>query len=566
MKRRPGWNPRQSFWFVSVLGVVVWAGFGRLVAHAQDKNEEEPSRAVPLIKSDPLPKPHVSSLIEPPIKVEGKLGEFVRAVHARAHKRWAGGFIRMVEERLPKNNPLNDMKRRMVLQIAATREGNIASLRAISRSGVRDMDDAIMEIVRESVPWPAPPDEALSDDGRVYVTWAFHRDARLCSEIQVVQRESPLHEAIPRLMAQGRTAEAWRRVQGAATTSAEPGLSMYARLFLAQAMSNPRVAPAAAVALYGTGDTSGLELIQNTVRSGTLEMASLAAAALIRSKQPICPFIQDNLTKGTGPVLDTAMAIVAQRFEAACVPAVIAVFNNQKNPVPVRLQALKMLGESSEPSARAALDAAANDPAPAIKAVGLLASVKPASGKAAVFKLVPFLRDDSVDIRAAAAAGVVRANGDGSLDALYLLFKETDPKPYEWVAAELGKYSTDATGQLLLKILKKDEPRAHRAAAQALAARTDALAKNAVAGFASDPDAEVKALAAPAKPPTLDELGRQALSAPLPAGRKAYKTLAGNMAGRPAAQAWLLAKFLELDPITQAEVLGEWLVPPRSSS
>ena len=40
-------------------------------------------------------------------------------------------------------------------------------------------------------------------------------------------------------------------------------------------------------------------------------------------------------------------------------------------------------------------------------------------------------------MRAAAAAGVVRAGGDTNLDDLYVLFKDTDPRPAAGGAAEL---------------------------------------------------------------------------------------------------------------------------------
>src|SRR5204863_7747929 len=92
-------------------------------------------------------------------------------------------------------------------------------------------------------------------------------------------------------------------------------------------------------------------------------------------------------------------------------------------------------------------------------------------------RLTPFLRDKAVEVRGAASAGMVRAAGDLALDQLYLLGKETDPRPAQWVAAELGQYATAATAEFLGKLLKRDNLDIQIAAAQALAARPDAAAR-----------------------------------------------------------------------------------------
>src|SRR5262249_49444886 len=148
---------------------------------------------------------------------------------------------------------------------------------------------------------------------------------------------------------------------------------------------------------------------------------------------------KDSLNKESGPALEMALETLRFGLDKECIPGVGAVAANQKAPMPLRLLALKMLSDSTEPTATDALAALKNDPLPALKSAALLASVKLGVGRSMVFKMIPFLKDSNVEVRAAASAAVVRAAGDAELGQLYKLFGETDPRPYEMVATELGK-------------------------------------------------------------------------------------------------------------------------------
>ena len=59
----------------------------------------------------------------------------------------------------------------------------------------------------------------------------------------------------------------------------------------------------------------------------------------------------------------------------------------------------------------------------------MLAQIRPGAGRRAVIAMEVYLRDPAPDLRAAAAAGVVRAGGDTNLADLYVLFKENDARP-----------------------------------------------------------------------------------------------------------------------------------------
>jgi TonB family protein len=62
------------------------------------------------------------------------------------------------------------------VEIILGRDGQIAKMGVVSRSGVRYFDEAALESVQLAAPFDPPPPAILSTDGRVYVTWEFHRD------------------------------------------------------------------------------------------------------------------------------------------------------------------------------------------------------------------------------------------------------------------------------------------------------------------------------------------------------------------------------------------------------
>jgi HEAT repeat protein len=211
----------------------------------------------------------------------------------------------------------------------------------------------------------------------------------------------------------------------------------------------------------------------------------------------------------------------------------------------------------ADAAAREAVKAAKDDPAPAVKAAALLASVPPGAGRAAVFKVIPFLKETSAEVRAAATAAVVRAAGDAELGQLYKLFTEKDAVVYELVAAELGRYTTAATGELLLKIVKREDKRVRIAATKALIARSDPPSRAAVEGLAKDPDPDVRLVVLLATAP--DQAAQQAATADATLARNIYRALVGKPQYRATFLDWLLAKYRGLDAKAKAEVLAEWL-------
>jgi TonB family protein len=174
---------------------------------------------------------------------EGPEAVYLRAVHNRVHRRWADSFLRMAADQLPRNHPVNVPTRRVVLDVTLAPDGAVLA-QAIAHgggSGSSDFDKAALDVVAASTPFPAAPAEALSDDGRVHLRWAFARDGRRCGDLFALQMEGPLDAALPRLFAEGRDAEALRRVRVAAAAAYSPdeAVAVLARTWLARTGRRP---------------------------------------------------------------------------------------------------------------------------------------------------------------------------------------------------------------------------------------------------------------------------------------------------------------------------------------
>src|SRR5439155_948158 len=83
--------------------------------------------------------------------------------------------------------------------------------------------------------------------------------------------------------------------------------------------------------------------------------------------------------------------------------------------------------------------------------------------------------------RSAAGAEPVRAGGDLSLDQFPGVLKDPDSRVAVAIARELGHLPTPAAAAMLGRLARRDAVEARVAAAQALAARTDAPARAALA-------------------------------------------------------------------------------------
>ena len=86
--------------------------------------------------------------------------EYLRTMHAHVHRRWADNFLRLSAEKLPANNPLNQPKLTAEVDLVVTADGQLLSAKVVRGSGFGGFDDAAIEVLRDAVPFPLPPDRA----------------------------------------------------------------------------------------------------------------------------------------------------------------------------------------------------------------------------------------------------------------------------------------------------------------------------------------------------------------------------------------------------------------------
>jgi hypothetical protein len=190
-----------------------------------------------------------------------------------------------------------------------------------------------------------------------------------------------------------------------------------------------------------------------------------------------------------------------------------------------------------------------------VRGAALLAQVRPGSGRAKVLAMVQYIRDPAPEIRAAAAAGVVRAGGDSNLDDLYVLFKDSDPRPAEAALRELEQLPTEKSTILMARLARRPHLQVQKLATELL------LRRHARGSFAvlrsylepgTDPALRAMALAA-ADDATLarladdPKLGLWVYRAHLACGR------------RDRAADWLAAHAAAMTPPQRTDALVDWL-------
>ena len=135
------------------------------------------------------------------------------------------------------------------------------------------------------------------------------------------------------------------------------------------------------------------------------------------------------------------------------------------------------------------------------------------------------------------------------LEQLFLLGRERDPRPLVAAAGELGQMSSEASADLLRKLLKRSEKQVRLAAIAALAERHDPAARTLVdpilaaarANSAEDP--AVRELAIPgADPSELVAMGTDPRLGPV-----VYRALLRANLRQEAAR-WLLGNLEQLSP------------------
>ncbi|HVR63416.1 MAG TPA: TonB family protein [Polyangia bacterium] len=424
-------------------------------------------------------------------------------MHARIQDRWATGLPATpapAPGAAPGSAAMADRRLRAVVLFAVRWDGTVAEANVGASSGQAAFDRAAVEAVRSAGQFQIPPVDIFSDDGLVHFRWTLARDQRLHSDGELVRREDPLEEALPRLFMQGRMKEALLRVKRRIDAGGEGDpMSLFARAWLARHNVDPVADVEAAAVLARLGDARQVDRL----RAGLAfpSTTTTAVNALRSLKADVCAAVLPRLSGGDVRARLAAASILRDAGDALseqspCAQALAAIAGDAKQPGNLRAAALQTLGALAEPAARSLWPALIKESDPAVRAAAVTVSARPNGGRAALYRLIPYLRDPSLDVRAAAAAGMVHSAGELALDQFAAVLKDPDPRVAVAIARELGHLPTPAAAALLGRLARREAVEARVAAAQALAARQDAPARELLAPILAAAASDVRAPAA----------------------------------------------------------------------
>jgi TonB family protein len=503
------------------------------------------------IAADKLPEPPLAD------RAGNPEGDYLKTLHAHIHRRWAENFLRLAAEKLPPVNPLNQPGLTAEADVVVAPDGQLISAQITRGSGFAGFDDAILEVLRDAVPFPRPPGPVRSDDDRFHAHWVFARDQRRCSGVAVLRTYDPVEVALPKLLRAGRRDEALKRVAmtRGAGLPADPMFTLLAADWIKAAIHEPWATVRMARLLAERGDEEGNKWLRNAVRRP--ELAGDAGAALVAVKAPLCPLLKTWFDSDNWSDHQIAAIALANSGDPACAPGLAKLLLNEKARPEARAAAAVALGSIDSEEARKALSTAASEDnrAVAVRAAAMLAQIKPNAGRPKVIAMEKFLRDPAPEMRAAAAAGVVRAGGSSNLDDLYVLFKDTDARPSLAALRELERVTSDEANKLIARLVKRPQKDVQKLAAEMLVRRSARDYFSALKSFLEpkgDPELRALALA------SVDEEALKTAGTDATLGISVFRARLAR-GEREQAIDWFLARGASLPPVQQAEAMAEWI-------
>jgi TonB family protein len=123
--------------------------------------------------------------------------EYLTAFHRKLHPQWGDGFLVSLIQ-FPDDHPLNDMTLWVKLEIVVNGNGSIHKITIVRSSGNTVYDVAAIDAVFQGEPYPEPPADLQSGDGRLYLRYAFFRNHSQCgvwnAEPYILPDPPSLHE------------------------------------------------------------------------------------------------------------------------------------------------------------------------------------------------------------------------------------------------------------------------------------------------------------------------------------------------------------------------------------
>jgi len=105
---------------------------------------------------------------------------YIARMHRSIHQLWGFGQLEDWDEKSG-SSPFNNPNLLTTLEMVLNGDGTIDKVTIVRSSGLLDYDVAAIDVAYSAGPYPDPPREIRSANGKIYIHWRFYRDGRQCA-------------------------------------------------------------------------------------------------------------------------------------------------------------------------------------------------------------------------------------------------------------------------------------------------------------------------------------------------------------------------------------------------
>jgi TonB family protein len=493
----------------------------------------------------PLPPP------APP--VPDKLGlEYLQAVHGQIKEPWHN-FLENCRLRLPPEHVLNRMTLAVIVHLSIDSGGGLQGAALEQESGEAEFDEAALELIRETAPFPPPPPQYRSDDDNVHMTWLLARDRRQAgmATATINRFKWPAARAVPKFLSKGDVGTAALRLLEEMESSERPpadeavelGLRIAeaairealrsddpaVQLLAARTVEAVRMTSAAealraivdtsvdmsvraqaVTAIGAIGDRGAVQTLLAVLRTakgsgvgGKLDVSIAAAKALaaLGSADITESTVLQWLHASDDESLWAALVVLSEFPAAAALPTLTQLAGDTQKPREIRMAACTALGANATQSTAAdafkALRARFDDADAAVRAACTRAIARVAKNRNksrfTYWQLIERIKGERDErVRAAAVRAAAALEPAIFHEELYMLRKESSALVLTALAEALARVPDPMAYKKLVSLLAHQSPLVRRRAAASLLEHPDTRARAVVAARIDDPDASVR--------------------------------------------------------------------------
>ena len=104
---------------------------------------------------------------------------YITRMHRSIHQLWGFGQMEDWDEKSG-SSPYNNPNLLTTLELVLNGDGTIDKVTVVKASGYLPYDVAAIDVAYSAGPYPDPPREIRSANGKIYIHWRFYRDGRAC--------------------------------------------------------------------------------------------------------------------------------------------------------------------------------------------------------------------------------------------------------------------------------------------------------------------------------------------------------------------------------------------------